>query len=124
MFLFPKLFLFLEKYSQVLILPSPVTSFHFLSQEDTYSTIVDMAASDDNSYVLSEQASSGNNDEDDDSEDETLESLAHHACVGHDAENPQLVIDATVVPRAATGVAAAAPPVNSGVDESPMLILQ
>jgi len=109
MFPFPKLFSLLEKCSLFLISPSPVGSFHFLSQEDTYSTIVHMSASDDDSHVLPNQASSDDDeddDEDDDSKDETLEPLVRL----RNGENFEPVIVAEVVPDAVAGVAAAAPP--------------
>jgi hypothetical protein len=75
-----------------------------------------MAMSDDNSYILPKQASSVN-EETKDSEDETLESLQCHACIGCDGENLEPVVDATVVSHAAAGVAVAVPRVNAGVND-------
>ena len=108
MFPFSKLCSLLEKCSLFLILPSPVGSFHFLSQEDTYSTILHMSASDDDSHILPNKASS-DDDEDDDSEDEMLEPLVRL----HDGKIVEPVVVAEVVPDAVAGVAAAAPPVNA-----------
>jgi len=69
-------------------------------------TIVRMAMSDDDSYVLPNEASSGK-DEDDDSEDETLEQLACHAHRGREDENVEHIVDEVdeVGPAAIAGVA-------------------